>query len=120
MQKNSILKKHKKCGNHKARSTYLTMPPARLFEVEKPVSAEAFEKPAFAACPDARNLADVADLVAAAIVLVVIAFETSSVTAVVFDFGLGRSATDWTSSAGVIVELDLATNLTCSAEIASV
>lgn len=93
-------------------------PPAWPFEVEKSASAEASE--AFAASHGPRDLDVVADLVAAAIVLVVIAFETPYVTAVVFDCGLGRFATDWTSSAAVIVELDLATNLTCSAEIAAV
>lgn len=100
------------------------MPPAWLFEVEKPASAAAEVSATFAAFHGARDLASVVSLIADAIVQVVVAFETLFVTAIVFEFGLGHLVTDWTLSAAatavVTVDLDLATNLTCSAEIAAV
>lgn len=105
------------------------MPPAWLFVVGKPASdqlrsaveARYLVIGAFAAYHGSMDLAAVADPVAYAIVLAVIVSETSSaVTAVVTDFGL---AIDLTSSAAVIVvvtvDLDSATNWTCSAEIAA-
>lgn len=114
--------------NDKDRSTYLKVPQAWLFVVGKPASdqsrsaAEAsYLVGAFAAYHGSMDLAAVADLVAYAIVLAVIVSETSSaVTAVVTDFGLAIDLTSAAAATVVTVDLDSATNWTCSAEIAAV